>query len=139
MSRMTDQSHDEEHDDARADSGIVGRLTGAWARRLVWAAILLVSAGYLVVGNMSVVSYRYSPFLQQTFREVDQRGFVDIWTEQVRNLPSATPQWVVNGSFVIALAVVLVTAGYGAWLLLVASGDETSVLRPGYRYRRVDD
>ena len=120
--------------------GIIDRLTGGWARRLVWIAVLLGSVAYLVLGQISVVSYRYSPFLQRTFREVEERGFFDIWTEQIENLPSASPQWVVNGAFVLAIALVLAGAGYGAWLLLVAAGDETSVRRrTGRRSLRAND
>ncbi|HYH13267.1 MAG TPA: hypothetical protein VD789_12990 [Thermomicrobiales bacterium] len=140
MSSTPGQSDGQDPEAPQQPGGLASRLTGGWARRVVWAVILVGSAGFLAFGNLSVVSYRYSPFLQQTFREIDERGFLDIWREQIQNLPSATPQWVVNASFVLAIILVLAAVGYGAWLLLVRSEEaHLTRTRSGLRYRRADD
>lgn len=126
MSTSPGSSDEQTPREETARRDLVTTLTGSWARRIAWIVVLLGSVAYLVFGAVSVVSYRYSPFLQQTLREVEERGFFEVWSEQVANLPSASPQWIIDGAFVISLAVVLAGAGYGAWLLLVASGDEAS-------------
>ena len=93
-------------------------------RLVVWALVVIGLLGYLALGSVSAVSYRYSSFLQQTFREVEQVSFFDIWTQQIRDLP--TSEWLLSAGFTAAIAVSVAGVAYGTWLLLVSSGTEAS-------------
>lgn len=94
-------------------------------RLLAFSVLMLGSLMYLLVANVPVISYSYDPLLRQTSRIVNDRSFFDIWAAQVQNLPSASPQWVVDSMFLVSLVVVCGGVIYGAWMLMVSS--ESSV------------
>jgi hypothetical protein len=87
----------------------------------IWGTLMTALLAMLAVGGVVTVSYETNFLRQRTDRIEDYRSFVDIWSEQVGDLPEAPVQWLLDGGFVAAIVVVVVCVAYGAWLLLISS------------------
>lgn len=129
---IPDDADDQEEDEGKQ------WFQASWGRLAAFGILILGSLVYLFVGSIPAISYSYNPFSGMTSRDVDGRSFVAIWSEQVRSLPTASMQWVVDGLFVASVAVVILGVIGGAWLLLVSSEREATddVATRVHRYRR---
>lgn len=100
---------------------------------VVWLAAMTGLLLWFAVGQVATISYTYNPFLQRTFREVSDTPIQDVWTYQVRNLPDARLQILLDALFTVSVVVVVVGVVVGSWLLLVRSSRDapaTTVRRP---------
>lgn len=89
-------------------------------RFAVWTLTMLVLLGYLFLGQVGAVRWRYNPFTQRVTREVDQRRILEIWSSWLDELPQGASDWALSALFVGSAIVVLLTVIGGSWLLLIS-------------------
>lgn len=84
----------------------------------VWAMIVTGLLLAIAFVDLATVSYRYNTFTQRTSRLVDERGLVDIWNEQLGDLPGGA---LLEAVMIASLLLILAGAAWGAWMLLVGA------------------
>jgi hypothetical protein len=89
-------------------------------RIALWALAMLGLLGYLFLGQVGAVWWRYNPFTQRVTREVDQRRILEIWSSWLDELPQGASDWALSALFVGSAFVVLLTVIGGTWLLLIS-------------------
>lgn len=98
-----------------------------WRRYIrlgVWAALaggLLLFIGF---GSVPAISYRYYAFSGRLARLSPNRSLIDIWRDEMAALPDFSIGWLPEAVVVLCLAITVVGAIAGAWMLLVQAGDQ---------------
>lgn len=113
-----------EHDESAAvdDEGFTGsdRTERGSLRYAVWTISMLALLGYLFLGQVGAVWWRYNVFTQRVTREVDQRRILDVWASWLNELPQGGGDWALTAFFVGAAIVILLTVIVGSWLLMIS-------------------
>jgi hypothetical protein len=89
----------------------------------VWAALAGGLLLYIAFGSVSAISYNYYAFSGRLVRLSPRRSLLDIWRDAVAGLPDASVDWLPAAVVVGCLALIILCAIAGAWMLLVQSPD----------------
>jgi hypothetical protein len=104
-------------------------LTGMRVRLGLWVVLVAGFIGFLLIGSVSAISYQYSVYTRKVTRLDVNRSLIDIWRDQVSDLPAFSVGWLPGVVFVLSIAIVTLCAVGGAWLLLM-SPDAAAAGRP---------
>lgn len=121
--RTAEPLHTPEPDETPAGPPPLAGSRSSVYRIAVWMAATLLTLGFLAFGSLGAVWYRYNAFTQRVSRQVEDRGIVEIWDNWLNDLPQGEGEWLLGTVFVGSIVVVLAAVVWGAWLLLVSSGD----------------
>jgi hypothetical protein len=90
---------------------------------IAWAVGVIGLAIWLATGTVATTTYSYNPITELTYRLVTDEPVQDIWAHQAQNLPSVGNQTILDGAFVVSVAVVVLCVMGGSWLLLVTASE----------------
>ena len=89
------------------------------ARMAVWGLLAAALLGFIAFGSVSAISYTYYAFSGRLVRLSPQRSLIDIWRDAIAELPAFSVAWLPGALMVASLAIAVLCAIAGAWMLLV--------------------
>jgi len=91
-------------------------------RLAVWSVLAAALVLFILFGSVSAISYRYYSYSGRLVRLHPHRSLIDIWSDGVAALPSFSIGWLPGAVVVLCLAITVLCAIAGAWMLLVQDG-----------------
>jgi hypothetical protein len=98
----------------------------AWRRHIrvgVWAVLAAGLLLFILFGSLPAISYRYYAFSGRLARLSPSRSLIDIWRDELVALPGFSVGWLPEAVVLFCLAITVICAIAGAWMLLVQAGD----------------
>ncbi|MDQ3541485.1 MAG: hypothetical protein M3440_12440 [Chloroflexota bacterium] len=100
------------------------RRFGRW-HLIAWSVVTIGLMIWLATGRLPTTTYAYNPFTEITLRYVTDVSLQHIWAYQAQHLPTVQYQSLLDGAFVVSVAVVVLCVIGGTWLLLVTASDSS--------------
>ncbi len=110
-------------DSPSQDATTASRFRPRHVRLAVWGTLTVVLLGFIAFGSVSAISYTYYAFSGRLVRLSPQRSLIGIWRDAIAELPAFSVGWLPGAMIVASVALVVLCAIGGAWMLLVQAPD----------------